>query len=956
MPSSQQECKSLNLADDHLDAGGEAVRAAEPESGGGILPRAFERVVLLRQIARGGMGEVYLGALGAIEGAERPCVVKIIRREHAHDDSFLARFFDEARIQSQLQHPGVAQILEASVDGSGKPYVVVEYVEGRNLGDIRTRASHLGLRFAWPDAVAIAISLGEALAHVHGRTDPDGKPLDIVHRDISPQNVMVGYGGEVKLIDFGTARGQNRRCHTVAGVVYAKPGYVAPEVARNVPGGVPADLYAFGIMFWELLTGRRFLTGETAVHLEEVAAGRRRPSAVAAVVDAPEALDEIIDRLTALEPGDRYSSAAEVVSDLVDLLKRAPSLADGQRGVRARISSLMHRLYPAEPARTRAEFARLVMDAKPAVAGANPKEASAPMEASSAASNPAPAPSVEGMLGGTRYQLLAEIGRGGMGIVHRALHVDLARNVALKILPEGAGTNPEFEARFRSEARAIAGISHENLVRVHDFGVTADGRPYYAMELLEGESLDVTLDREHHISWQRALKLGIQACDALDAAHSAGIVHCDIKPANLFVTRDGTLKLLDFGVARFAADLEGSDLAVNSARIVGTPEYMAPEQANGQRPDVRSDLYALGAVLYELCTATLPHSEASALLLLAAKQQTRVPPPRLRAPERGLPKALDAALGGALELDREQRYQSAREMRAALIKALRRPVRAQALRRVAASVTLGAILAGTVMAGVAGYQRPDLRSRAQAVAGQTLGRVSRALKGSGIALGRSLTNRAPGELARAASSETIGQAGEHAVAFPKPVAGSAPGRALPTPSSVVAVRDQESEAGDSASSGQGAELEPTNGADSLADMGGSEQPETVSDRSSYPSLDRELDQAQALLEAGHRVRSLSEYRRLGRLHPKDPRVLSGWVAAAESVKGWGEALKVAEQWAEAENGEQAWTTLARLQRVTGRRSQAVHTLEVALGRNPGSDELRAALERMRPSSPVALKD
>src|ERR1700689_3453993 len=193
------------------------------------LPRALGRLVLLKLLARGGMGDVYLAATTGLEGAERPCVVKTVRRDHIHDGSFLARFLDEARVQSQLNHPGVAQVLEASTDENGEPYTVVEYVEGRSLSDVRQRAIQLGVRIGWIEAVAIAIEMAQALAHVHERAGADGSPLGIVHRDLSPQNVMIGYAGEVKLIDFGTARGHNRRCHTVAGVVFAKPAYVAPE-------------------------------------------------------------------------------------------------------------------------------------------------------------------------------------------------------------------------------------------------------------------------------------------------------------------------------------------------------------------------------------------------------------------------------------------------------------------------------------------------------------------------------------------------------------------------------------------------------------------------------------------------------------------------------------------------------------------------------------------------------
>ena len=240
------------------------------------LPRVFGRLLLLKLIARGGMGDVYLAATTGIEGAERPCVVKTVRRDHIHDGSFLARFLDEARVQSQLNHPGVAQVLEASTDEQGEPYTVVEYVEGRSLSDVRQRAIQLGVRIGRAEAVAMGIEMAMALAHVHERSGADGSPLGIVHRDLSPQNVMVGYAGEVKLIDFGTARGHNRRCHTVAGVVFAKPGYVAPEVARQQVGDGRIDVYALGIMLWELAAGRRFLTGDAQKHLEEAAVGRSR--------------------------------------------------------------------------------------------------------------------------------------------------------------------------------------------------------------------------------------------------------------------------------------------------------------------------------------------------------------------------------------------------------------------------------------------------------------------------------------------------------------------------------------------------------------------------------------------------------------------------------------------------------------------------------------------------------
>jgi serine/threonine-protein kinase len=224
--------------------------SADASQGGELLPRKLGRYALLKLLVRGGMGEVFLATTIGIEGAERPCVVKRIRRDYRNDPSFRARFLDEARVQSQLDDPGVAHVLEATVDEHDDPYVVVEYVEGRSLADVRARLQRVGQPMPWVDAIAVTLEIASALAHVHERTGAGGSPLGIVHRDLSPQNVMVGFSGDVKLIDFGTARGDNRRCHTISGTVLAKPGYVAPEVARGEAATPRADIYALGVMLW----------------------------------------------------------------------------------------------------------------------------------------------------------------------------------------------------------------------------------------------------------------------------------------------------------------------------------------------------------------------------------------------------------------------------------------------------------------------------------------------------------------------------------------------------------------------------------------------------------------------------------------------------------------------------------------------------------------------------------
>ncbi len=333
--------------------------------------------------------------------------------------------------------------------------MVVEIHRGRNLADVRSRTAQLGVRVAWAEALAVAIALGSALSHVHERTDAAGKPLEIVHRDLSPQNVMVSYDGDVKLIDFGTARGENRRCHTISGIVFAKPGYVAPEVANNHPGGVPADLCAFGVMLWELIAGRRFLVGEAAVHLAAVGAGRRVPSPIAQAAGPARA------RL-----GDREAHRHEHRGSLRFCARRAsgdraPAPARAEPGRRRSQRARAHRAPHAPPVSLRADpLTRGVRAPRGRRAGAPAAEADLARLSGASAAEPVD----ESLLPGTRYRIESELGRGASGVVYKCVHLDLGRQVALKVLHE-TGDALSLEG-FRAEARAIASLDHPHLVRL----------------------------------------------------------------------------------------------------------------------------------------------------------------------------------------------------------------------------------------------------------------------------------------------------------------------------------------------------------------------------------------------------------------------------------------------------------------------------------------------------------
>jgi eukaryotic-like serine/threonine-protein kinase len=691
---------------------GEAAKSFSSALSPLLLPRRIGRRVLLKLAARGGMGDVYLGATTGIEGAELPCIVKTVRRDHLHDGSFLARFLDEARVQAQLHHPGVAQVLEATTDDEGHPYTVVEYVEGRPLSDVRQRAIHMGRAIAWPDAVAIAIEIAHALAHVHERSGPDGSPLGIVHRDLSPQNVMIAHTGEVKLIDFGTARAHNRRCHTVAGVVFAKPGYVAPEVARQQVGDGRIDLYALGVVLWELCAGRRFLTIDPQRHLDESAAGRVVIPAVAQACGAPAALDEVIAKLTKNDPDERYPRASLAVPDLARLLASAPPTQPGERGVRARTAVLMRTLWPHEPARTRSEFARLLREARDVLRDdRHLSETTPPRPGTCPTAGPASRMTAgqimaqdPSQLAGTPYRLVRTIGEGASGVVWEAEHVELGRRVALKVLAAEHASSHASLDRFRREARALAGLSHPNLVRIFDFGTSLDGRVFLAMELLVGETLDARIRREP-IGWVEATRIAMEACEALAIAHAAGLVHRDIKPQNLMLTRGAEVKLLDFGVAMATADGLDAHAACPRERslrgfaIFGTPEYMAPEQVAGEAIDPRTDVYALGCVLYEMLAGGPPF-EGSSVVVLGKQLRDKPPSPSARGSGRPIPGTLESVVLRAMAKDPRQRFPSAAAMGAALEETLTAPERRRTHARRVASWVL--VVAGLLAAAGAG--------------------------------------------------------------------------------------------------------------------------------------------------------------------------------------------------------------------------------------------------------------
>jgi tRNA A-37 threonylcarbamoyl transferase component Bud32/tetratricopeptide (TPR) repeat protein len=274
-----------------------------------------------------------------------------------------------------------------------------------------------------------------------------------------------------------------------------------------------------------------------------------------------------------------------------------------------------------------------------------------------------------------KYEIQSVLGQGGMSIVYKARHRYMDRTVAVKLLREHLVSDQTAKARFEQESKAASKLSHQNIVSVHDFGITNSGQAYFVMDCLEGDSLSDILDRDGRMELCRAINIFKQICDGLEPAHKLGMIHRDLKPSNIIVLKqeDGTdlIKIVDFGIAKFT----NKDATSFSARLTqtgevfGSPMYMSPEQCQGHQLDPRSDIYSLGCLMYETLTGVAPYFGDSFMAIAMQHMNAPVPPFSESEPEAKIPAAIEDVVRKTMAKEPDNRFQTVADVRQALLDA-----------------------------------------------------------------------------------------------------------------------------------------------------------------------------------------------------------------------------------------------------------------------------------------------
>ncbi len=592
---------------------------------------------IIEQLGSGGMGVVYL-AQDPVLG--RKVAIKVIDDKMVAQPEMRERFYREARASGRLSHQNLTIVHDVG-EVEGKPYIVMEYLKGK---DLRAMISeHEPLRL--DQKLDYALQICRGLEAVHSE--------DIIHRDIKPENVKILAGGKVKIMDFGIAK-PAASTMTQPGARMGTPWYMSPEQIKGKGIDKRADIFSFGVLFYELLTYEKPFDGDDTTVLYKIMHEEPEPLALkdGALNDD---LQAVINICLAKQAGNRYANFSEMIPELERLL----ALAQKEQKVKALLAE-------AKTLTLKQNFTEAVAryDAVLALEGAHAEAKTLKQDCLEKERETKTMKNFSGQMTGetiSHYRVLERLGAGGMGVVYKAEDTRLKRFVALKFLPPELTRNEEAKRRFIREAQAASALDHPNICTVHGIEETENGQLFICMAHYTGGTLRKKIS-EDKPDIAECLALAGQIAQGLIAAHANGIVHRDLKPANIILTKDGVVKIVDFGLAKLA----GATRLTKTGASMGTLSYMSPEQVKGQEVDHRSDVWSFGVILYEMLTGKSPfQAEQELALLYAIANEKPAPFPKLVP---AIPIELERLVEKAMQKEAAKRFGSMRELHEALVK------------------------------------------------------------------------------------------------------------------------------------------------------------------------------------------------------------------------------------------------------------------------------------------------
>jgi len=561
------------------------------------------------------------------------------------DQEMRERFYREARASGKLQHENLAVVYDVG-EIEGRPYIVMEYLKGKDLGAMIKAKTPLTL----PQKLDYSRQICKGLAFVHSE--------NIIHRDIKPENIMIVDGGKVKILDFGIARPVSSKL-TQAGTRVGTPWYMSPEQIKGDGIDKRSDIFSFGVLFYELLTYRRPFEGDDTTVMYKIV-HEEPPALQLDDIEMREELQALLAKCLAKSANDRYNNFAEVTGAL--------EAVEAKWRDQQRIKTL---LAEAETLTLQRNFQQ-ALTRFDEILRLDPQHAEAQSRRQECLGQDKDRRTMKVMAGQivgetiSHYRILERLGAGGMGVVYKAEDIKLKRLVALKFLLPELSRDESATKRFVREAQAVSSLDHPNICTVHEIDESENGQLFICMTYYEGQTLREIIRAGKTptgvASLSSSLDMVIDIASGIAKAHEQGITHRDLKPSNIIITKDGAVKIVDFGLAKLASNTK----ITKTGTTVGTLAYMSPEQIKGHDVDHRCDIWALGVTLYELMTGKLPfEGEQELSLLYAIVNEEPAPPSKINP---AISPALESIIRQALQKAPENRFAAMQEMYEALRK------------------------------------------------------------------------------------------------------------------------------------------------------------------------------------------------------------------------------------------------------------------------------------------------